>query len=306
MNEQQLKAIFTAEMNNSAPDKEALWAKIEGRLQPKASVQPIEAPRKKPINLNVIKAMAAAAACIALIAIVPAVLNTGVFNSGTMTSSADGSMSMVQDEQNIAVDAADSPAYEDSAVQGEQNSDTMIVEPTEFLNYRELEFASYSETIYSCSGTPYGDSYFVEESVLAQTDRIVKAEVTAVYQTDDDSICYELMVSESYPESSEKIITVESCSLYKMRRGREYLLPLASTSDGWRTVYDGVPQIEFDIHGGAVYYNGWSSLDTGGSESLIYPQESEEAYFYDRMMYSQSGDITALIRKWETLERSLS
>ncbi len=298
MNEQQLKMLLTAEINDSAPDKDALWAKIEGRLQPKAA-QPVEAPRKKPINLNAIRAAGIAAACIALIAVVPAVLNRGMMNSEQMTDAADGSMSMVQDEQNAAADEA---SENTDSVQSDNG--IQVVEPTEFLNYRELEFSSYSETIYSCSGTPYGDSYFVEEDVLAQTERIVKAEVTAVYQTDEDSICYELAVHESYPKSDESIITVESRSPYKLRRGREYLLPLASTSDGWRTVQDNVPQIEFDIHGGAVYYNGWSSLDTGGSESLIYPQVSEDAHFYDRMMYSQSGDITVLIGKWESLERS--
>ena len=298
MNEQQLKMLLTAEINDSAPDKDALWAKIEGRLQPKTA-QPAEVPRKKPINLNAIRAAGIAAACIALIAAVPAVLNRGMMNSEQMTDAAGGSMSMVQDEQNAAADEA--PENTDSV---QSNNGTAVVEPTEFLNYRELEFSSYSETIYSCSGTPYGDSYFVEENVLAQTERIVRAEVTAVYQTDEESIRYELEVHESYPKSDESIITVESRSPYKLRRGREYLLPLAETSDGWRTVQDNVPQIEFDIRGGAVYYNGWSSLDTGGSQSLIYPQVSEDAYFYDRMMYSQSGDITALIGKWESLERS--
>ena len=299
MNEQKLTELLRAEMAHPAPDKDAIWAKIEGRLQPKSEQQIAATPRRKPINLHALKAVAAAAACIALITIVPAVLNrSNIMNSGEITGAADGSMSMVQDDFDAADDA---PAYEDS-VQGENG--TATVKPMEFLSYKELEFPSYSETIYSCSGTPYGDSYFVEEDVLAQTERIVRAEVTAVYQRDEDSICYELAVSESYPESTESVITVESCSLYKLRRGREYLLPLVRTSDGWRTVYDGVPQIEFDIHGGAVYYNGWSSLDTGGSESLIYPQESEEAYFYDRMMYSQTGDITALIKKWETIVRS--
>ena len=61
MNEQQLKMLLTAEINDSAPDKDALWAKIEGRLQPKTA-QPVEAPRKKPINLNAIRAAGIAAA----------------------------------------------------------------------------------------------------------------------------------------------------------------------------------------------------------------------------------------------------
>lgn len=160
-------------------------------------------------------------------------------------------------------------------------------------------------TYLSCSGEPYGESYFVEEDILADTDLIVRAEVKRVYKSDDgESLCYELDVIQSYPESNETTIIAKSCSPYKMRRGREYLIPLTETEDGWRTVFDSVPQTEFTSDGGAVYYNGWSSLDTGGSEWLIYPQDSEEAHFYDRMMYSENGDISALIRKWETIVRS--
>ncbi len=292
MNEQMLKELLTAEMNNSAPDKDVLWARIEGRLQPKsAAAQP---ERRKVININALKAVAAAAASILLIVAVPAVLQrSGSMDESSMT---DTGATNAEDSESMVMD--DAPA--DDAVGG-----TVSVKPKEFMNYNELEFDSYSLTYIECSGEPYGESYFVEEDILADTERIIRAEVTAVYLSDDgESLCYEMEVLESYPESTESVITVESRSAYAMRRGREYLVPLARTDEGWRTVFDSVPQTEFTANGGAVYYNGWSSLDTGGSQSLIYPQEHEDEYFYDRMMYSYSGDITALIKKWETLERS--
>lgn len=293
MNEQMLKELLTAEMNNSAPDKDALWARIEGRLQPKsAAAQP---HRRTVININALKAVAAAAASILLIVAVPAVLQ----RSGSMDEdnfTANGGAMNAEDSESTVMD--DAPA--DDAVDG-----TVNVEPKEFMNYNELEFDSYSITYIECNGEPYGESYFVEEDILADTERIIRAEVAAVYLSEDgESLCYEMQVLESYPESTESVITVESRSAYAMKRGREYLVPLARTDEGWRTVFDSVPQTEFTANGGAVYYNGWSSLDTGGSQSLIYPQEHEDEYFYDRMMYSHSGDITALIKKWETLERS--
>lgn len=294
MNEQKLKELLTAEMNNSAPDKDALWASIEGRLQPK-HVEVAQTPGRKTLNFNAIKALATAAAGVLLIAAVPAVLQrSSVMNEESFATdggmNAAGSESMVMDE---------APA------DNSEHDNIVVVEPEEFMNYNALPFDSYSLTYIKCSGEPYGESYFVEEDILADTERIIHGEVTAVYLSEDgESLCYEMQVLESYPESEEGIITVESRSPYAMRRGRKYLVPLAKTDEGWRTVFDSVPQTEFTANGGAVYYNGWSSLDTGSSQSLIYPQDSEDAYFYDRMMYSQSGDITALIRKWEALERS--
>ncbi len=292
MNEQKLKELLTAEMNNSAPDKDALWASIEGRLQPK-SADAAQTPRKKTISLNAIKALAAAAAGILLIVAVPAMLQRGGMNEDGFTA---GNMNAEDSESMVMNDAPADDAAQDNVA---------VVEPKEYMNYNELPFDSYSLTYIECSGEPYGESYFVEEDILADTQRIIRAEVTAVTLSDDgESLCYEMAVLESYPESSDSILTVESRSPYTMRRGREYLVPLAETGEGWRTVFDSVPQTEFTTEGGAVYYNGWSSLDTGGSQSLIYPQEHEDEHFYDRMMYSFSGDISALIRKWEALERS--
>ncbi len=295
MTEQQLKALYNAEIEDSAPDKDALWAKIESRLTPKeapaAATTAVSATRKAPLHLTLLKYVAA---CAVLLIAVPVALN--IIDGGDMTASAPvADASSAADDANDAADdnAAD---YEDAPAENE----SVIATPEKPLSYSELAFPSYSETYYTCSGDPYGDSYFVEEDILAHTDELIIAEVSRVTMSDDgSSIVYELVGAEGYDE-----LIVESRSPYTMRRGRRYLLPLAKTEGGWRTVYDNVPQTEFTSNGGIVYYNGWESLDSGSSQSIVYPQCSADEFFYDRMMYSSSGDVSMLINKWKAAKQA--
>ncbi len=298
MNEQQLKQLLAAQVNNSAPDKDTLWEKIEGRLQQKSAAPmqlPVNHPKKG--SHSVVKILAAVAACFAVVLAVPALLSDNI-GGNIMEDSAAGVNSA--DVTSSVDEMLNSPSA-DSA------SDNVATVPVkEFLSYSELPFSSYSETIISCTGEPYGSDYFVEEDILAQADLLVRGEVTRVYAAEDgESIFYELSVSESYPEG-ETAVTVQSCSQYKLRRGREYLLPLARTPQGYRTVQDSVPQTEFTADGGAVYYNGWSSLLTEHSQPLEYPTQGEEDYFHDRMMFSPTGDISLLVKKWLDMKGSKS
>lgn len=302
MTEEQLKALYSAEIDSSAPDKDALWAKIESRLTEKApetaqtATDPtpkMNSPRK-PLCLTVLKY---AAACAVLLLAVPAALSMMQHSdSMSVTSPADEDIS---NADSAAENAADSDGGYVEAPDDAEDTDSPAAKP---LSYSELEFSSYSETYYTCTGAPYGDSYFVEEDILAQTDVIVIGEVSRVYLTEDgSSIVYELINVQGADDAS---ITVESRSPYTLRRGRQYLLPLARTEEGFRTVYDGVPQTELTSDGGMVYYNGWHSLDSAESESIIYPQQSEDAFFYDRMMFSRSSDISGLINRWNSARQA--
>lgn len=314
MNEKKLKELYKAEAESSAPDMEALWERIESRLEPKAAAEtsheplPVsKAPRKK-ANAAVMKVIAYAAACAALLIVVPLALQspslvqTGNSPSG---STADYENSFHNEPQqdnaadNIGEDSYSQPDSEGSA----KPDDTNTPVSSKPLNYADLKFTSYSETIITCTGDPYGDSYFVEESVLAQTDRIVRAAVKRVYASPDgSSILYELDIIQSFPESAEETLIAESRSPHTMKRGREYLIPLAAAEEGWRTVFDGIPQTEFTADGGMVYYNGWSSLDSGSSRSIIYPQNTVDDFFYDRMKFSYTDDVSALIGRWNAVK----
>lgn len=295
MNEKKIKELYRWEAENSAPDMDALWNSIESRLEPKENIPPIEILPKKKFP---IKTIAAIAACVCILAAAPAIVNTSKFESETAVQ--DNSLAA---ETTAYADAAANEEYYAEAEASEESfSEGSFIQNTDgILNYNELSFSSYSETVISCNGTPYGDSYFTEDSVLSQTDSIVIGTVKRVFPADDEScIYYELETSYSYPEPLEETVIVASCSPYTMKRGREYVIPLAYSEQGCRTVFDNIPQIEMTSDGGMVYYNGWSCLDNEYSQDIIYPQVTPDAFFYDRMKFT-SCDISGLIEKFNEI-----
>lgn len=301
MNENKLKELYEAEINNSAPDFDKLWEKIDNNLAPKESIAPeIKlTPKKSP--MNAVKAIAALAAGLALVAFIPSLFSANQFSADMSESAGFDAPTDAADIQN-SVNMEEASDDASDTVEEEAVSDDMsesMQEEEMLISYEDLSFNSYSETIFTCTGTPQGGEYFVEDEVLAEADYIINAKVKNVSLSEDGSrILYELEADVSYPEITSETIIVESCSAYTMKRGREYLIPVAETADGYRTVYDNIPQIEFTADGGLVYYNGWISLDDDTSQSIIYPQKTVDDFFYDRMKFSYSGDYSAMIQKF--------
>ncbi|MGN0669131.1 MAG: hypothetical protein ACI4JZ_01155 [Oscillospiraceae bacterium] len=289
MTEEQLKQMLTEETNAAAPDKEALWTKIDAQLKPKA------APVKRSAVPQLAKITGLAAACIAAVLLVPAIFNLVKLTNGNI---AIGNKSDVSSSQSC------SSSYQ-SNYSPSNNADSSPAEElpnTKLLRYDELSFPSYSQTLLKCSGKPFGDEYFVEQDILAKTDVIIRARVNKVYNTDDNSgICYDVTVTEAFSEAEiSSSLTVVSHSPYPMRRGRDYLLLLNEDENGYHTVFDNVPQTEYTADGGIVYFNGWQSLTTNNSRALIY-SEQPDAFFYDRMMYSTNGNPSSLIAAWSEI-----
>lgn len=312
MDENRIKELYEAEIDNSAPDFDKLWKKIDSNLTEKKASTPEISITPEKSRLNAVKTIAALAAGLALVAFVPSLFSSDRVSleatAPSINPSADvnSAVDFVPSEDSVVMDEAanDSVCEEeasDSACEEEVSDSESESYETEsvVINYEYLPFNSYSETILTCTGKPYGSEYFLEEDVLSSADYIVSAVVMDVYRKDDGSaICYELETSVSYPEKISETIIVESCSTHTMRRGREYLIPVAKTAEGYRTVYDNIPQIEFTADGGLVYYNGWTSLDDDYSQSIIYPERTVDDFFYDRMKFSYSGDYSALIEKF--------
>lgn len=292
MTEEQLKQIFTEETNAAVPDKEALWTKIDAQLKPKA------APVKRSAVPQLVKITGLAAACAAAALFVPMIFNLVnlVNGNNTMVNKPDVSSS----QSSFSSSRSDnSPSFNtDSNSVGELPS-------TQLLRYDELSFPSYSQTLLKCSGEPFGDEYFVEQDILAQTDVIIRARINKVYYTDDKSgICYDVTVTEAFSEAEiSSSLTVVSHSPYPMRRGRDYLLLLNEDNSGYHTVFDNVPQTEYTADGGMVYFNGWQTLTTDSSRALLY-SEQPDAFFYDRMMYSTTGSPSSLIAAWSEIRSS--
>ncbi len=317
MDENRIKELYEAEINNSAPDFDKLWEKIDSNLTEKKASTPEISITPKKSHLNAVKTIAALAAGLALVAFVPSLFSSDRVSleatapSVNPSAGADSAVNFAPSEDSVVMDeAANDSVYEeeasDSVCEEEvSDSESEMSESGNYetesvvISYEDLPFNSYSETILTCTGTPYGSEYFLEEDVLSSADYIVSAVVMDVYRKDDGSaICYELETSVSYPEKMSETIIVESCSTHTMKRGREYLIPVAKTAEGYRTVYDNIPQIEFTADGGLVYYNGWTSLDNDDSQSIIYPERTVDDFFYDRMKFSYSGDYSALIEKF--------
>ncbi len=302
MNENRIKELYEAEINNSAPDFDKLWEKIDNNLTVKENITPKISITPKKSNAKVIKTFVTLAAGLALVAFIPSLFSSNQVSTDMSEAAEDITNNISADKVEDNDDDFEFEAVEDSAVMEEAASDSESEngdKETEILSYVDLSFNSYSETVYTCTGAPYGGDYFVEEEILSDADYIVSAVVkSASLSNDGSAILYELEASVSYPEKITGTITVESCSAYTMKRGREYLLPIAETTDGYHTVYDKIPQIEFTADGGLVYYNGWSSLDTDTSQSITYSKKTVDDFFYDRMRFSYSGDYSAMIQKF--------
>lgn len=302
MNENKLKELYKQEINAAAPDKDALWRKIESRLEPKPAPvpAPLPVPAKKPrFTPALFKGAAAVAAALVVLvgARVALVTSRTSLAANDAAPTADSSSIAFEDMEQANSDSAFSP---DNGIAPNNEQSAAPAAPSEPLSYSDLEFTSYSETVIKCLGAPYGGEYFVEEEILRETDHIVSATVARVFESDDgESLCYELCDIEWQGEDRQaETLVVESRSAYPMRRGRRYLIPLVEGENGFRTAFDGVPQMEYTSDGGLVYYNGWSALADSESTALLYPQEGEEDFFYDRMRFSYTADIPALISKW--------
>ena len=301
MTEERIKELYTEEMSVSAPDMDALWAKIDSKLTEKEAPAP-----KKKSNITLWRTGALIAACVTIMLAVPSVLNRDdVASDSASNDSAKNSISV---EQTLTT-----PVFFNEAVGAENGDAEEVVEEAipeiTFttsdgpLNYNELFSApSYTENI-SCSGTPFGGDYFVEDDILVETECIIDAVVDNVYASPDgECVYYELTPKAVYGSNDlSGKVTVASCSEYSLKIGGEYVIPLKNSDNTYQTVFDSVPQIEVTADGGLVYYNGWECLNAPDSQSIIYPQNKVDDFFYDRMMFSFNGDISPLIEKWSRL-----
>lgn len=297
MTDRRIKELYKNEMVDSAPDKEALWSRIESGLEERSgdiaeAERSLAAEKRRFITLK--KCLAFAAVCAVMAIIVPtAVKNTDISKADTANIAAENSY--------MAEDAA---AADEAAEDLDGTEETVHVADG-ILDYNDLRFPESVNSGISCSGEPNGGEYFSEEDILVQTEGFIDAVVSNVY-AGEDCIYYELSAVGVYGGIEESgTITVASRSKYPMLENREYLIPVRTVDGELLTVFDGVPQIEFTEDGGMVYYNGWRSLDGEDSVSLIYPKNGVDDFFYDRMKFSYKNDVSELIEKWNNTNSRL-
>lgn len=287
-----IKELYKNEMTGSAPDKEALWSRIESGLEERSgdiaeTGRSSAAEKRRFITLK--KCLAFAAVCAVMAIVVPtAVKNTGI----SRTDTAD----IASEDSYIAEDAA-----EDNAEKVYESVRETVFAKDGILDYNDLSFPGSPDSGVTFGGEPGGSEYFSEEDILVQTEGFIDAVVSNVY-AGADCVYYELSAVSVYGGIEEgDSFTVASRSRYAMLENREYLIPVRSVDGELQTVFDGVPQIEFTEDGGMVYYNGWKSLDGEDSVSLIYPKSGVDDFFYDRMRFSYKNDVSGLIEKWNSI-----
>lgn len=294
MKDSRIKELYKNEMVGSAPDKEALWSRIESGLEERSgdiaeAERSLAAEKRRFITLK--KCLAFAAVCAVMAIVVPAaVKNTDI--------SSDNAAHIAAEDSYMAEDAAEAANDDEAAC--ESTEETVSITAS-VLDYNDLSFPESVNSGISCSGEPNGGEYFSEEDILIQTEGFIDAVVSSVY-AGGDCIYYELSAVGVYGGIEDSgTITVASRSKYAMLENREYLIPVRTVDGELETVFDGVPQIEFTEDGGMVYYNGWKSLDSEASVSLIYPKNGVDDFFYDRMKFSYKSGVSELIEKWNSI-----
>lgn len=274
MNEKDLKKLYGEHVEKTAPDMEKLWNRIEERIdnekddlrETKPDITWQENKKETKTAKIHFGRWLAAAACIAVTA-----LGIRAYSGGKT----------------------------DSGMKNEPDKRVQI-EKTE---YSSLSFA-YSDGKSYRDYLPDGDEYFVEKEVLLQTDvfvdcRVEKREIKANYCE------YTLEVVNVICKDGEDVkvskeISIASKTPYIMNVDGEYLLPLRKNGSGFSIVFENAPQIEFTDDSIIVFHNGWSALNEDSAE-CVYPSESIDDFYYDRMRVAYSDSIDSLIDSWESI-----
>ena len=317
MNSRKIEQLYKSHAENTAPDMDALWERIESNLEEKTD----EAVTSKPIrrNISLTKKAALAAACVAALIIVPvAVRNMDISNSNMATDSApmaeapamDGAIDEavgILPEDDIFEEKFDNKAEQNDAVADEElieapAEEAVMEEATgtskQTIPYEAL-LLNYADAPLTPSGATTGDDFFVEENVLIETDVIVNAYIDHVYSGGNGEICYEITADNLETGETESIY-LTSCTPYVMLEDRCYILPLKADETGYSLVFENAPQIERTLDGGYIFHNGWESLDENALD-VIYPQGRVDDFFYDRMKFSY-GSLDNLIERWHEVK----
>lgn len=314
MNNRKIEQLYKSHAENTAPDMDALWERIESNLEEKTD----EAVTSKPIrrNISFTKKTALAAACVAALIIVPvAVRNMDISNSDMAANSApmaeapalDGAEGIAP-EENVFEEMFDNQAEQNDAVENEEiveapAEDDFVMEEAagtvqQTIRYEDLQLG-YAKAPLTPYGATIGDDFFVEENVLIETDIIVNAYIDHVYSNGDGAICYEITADNVETGETESIY-LTSRTPYVMLENRCYVLPLKADETGYSLVFENAPQIERTLDGGYIFHNGWESLDENALD-VIYPQGGVDDFFYDRMKFSY-GSLDTLIEKWHEIK----
>ncbi len=289
MKTNKLIKLYKENAEKNSPDMDSIWEKIEGNLESKPEGTVTSKPLPKKIVFR--KPAVWATVCAAALIIFP--VSVRIINNNSQDMSSNESMAMDAIPETQAV----TTTFQEYTEAAEEEFNGDIAEEAAPSDNGTYPSAAGN----ALSSVSSGEEYFVEEDVLIQTDVIVNAYVDRVYSK-GNSTCYEISAKNTETGDAENI-TLESDSIYTMKQDGSYILPLKNENGNYSLAFENAPQIEETESGGLIFHNGWISLDEN-SAPTEYLQVSVDDFFYDRMRFSYSGDISPLLEKWHEVRQT--
>ncbi len=308
MTRKEIEKRCREEMQQTIPDKEALWERIESRLPEQ---QPAQQPAGKRSHIQMMAFARIAAACLLLVIV--GAKSYQMFQKSLHPAKTDENQSYFTAEESSGEEAEDSPKGEADAWDakyGDAAEENEGIAAPEASTSDEKELLHYSDLAVPGSGSiplsvplkaPEG-SYFSEADVLEQTECFVDVIVQdGVQEPDTGAVVYSMEVVDCYgAEVPENSLTIVSDTPYLLEIGHEYVLPLRQTEDAaWALTDACAPQFERTQDGKVLFQSGWYSLMTEESVPVLCDSRGTDDYFYDRMYLTGYAELEAFLREWE-------
>lgn len=316
MNEKEIRDMYRENVRQTAPDMERLWNRIEQKIDEADKTESPALPQReitvsKGGKNTFTKALGWAAAFVIVFSAGAFILNRNTVEKDKSQSSGKENYSAEIDEYSYSnISPSEELSAENEPGEAEPGNETQEIGGHDIksetapaaVDYSKLAL-DHSAELLTADYAPRGDDFFVESQVLAETETFLDCKVEKVEQ--DKSFCtYTLTVIECWTKSAEypsgSTLTLVSTSPLLLAEGGEYLLPVTLTDEGLRLVFENAPQIEYTLDGSVVFHNGWKTLNEG-SQECIYPENSKDKFFYDRMRITSKDKVETLITRWQEL-----
>lgn len=311
MTRKEIEERCREEMQQSIPDKNALWEKIEQRLPEQRTV----VQEKQKISHKVLYRTMAAAACFLFVVSGVILLRTRLVpvknDSIYMTQDAVSNEAPAGKENYgapVRKENYEAPAEEECNEAAEGAADEEYDASMKEFTANGNASLTYADLSVPDGGEPQvqtdqlsADGYFTQEEVLRQAELFVDVQVTDAQQLASGEISYTLSVISVYAGTETSIgdsITIVNRSPYLLKTGHEYVLPIYDES-GWQLAGDCAPQMELTLDGKVLYHSGWISLMSESAVPVTCERRSKDDFFYDRMYLTGQAELVSFLQDWE-------
>lgn len=288
MTRKEIEKRCLEEMQQTIPDTEALWQRIETQL-PQQEVKE-EVKPKSPIRMHKIRPIMTIAACVAIVVSLSSI--AGRISIQNIFENISNKTSNLMDTNHAVKDEAmESPKFE-----MEQEAYEEIKN-----NYDSLRFPEKApiNSVIDYEMLVTGDMSFDEAAILRKTECIVIATLKNVSQdADTGEMVYELQVDQVFENTAHEgeMMQIRSKSAFVLQGGRTYVLPLYQNESEWKLASESTPQIELTLDNEVVFHDGWKSLCTYENDELEYFEYDE---YRHKMRIANVKVLNQLLAAWE-------